>query len=162
MLKNKRGQSELLTEETLKLLIGLLCVSLLVYGVYYVLTNSSVPAKVKEAESSDNLILGEINRVNAGGEGNLSGILVPNPAGWFIFSFIEGDLKPNSCYDENCLCICEEAVPAWFDWQEKRCDEKGFCVSVTNLKKFEKIKIENSGIWISVDKVNDEIILTRK
>jgi hypothetical protein len=158
--ENRKG--DLLPEEVLKLVIAVICIGFLVYlftAIYFTLTSAP---KLKEAEASKNIILEEISRVNSGEESNFSGLFVPNPSGWFIFSFVEGELKPNTCVDENCLCICEEAVPAWFDWQEKRCDEKGSCIGVSNLKKFEKIKIETNGIWISINKINNQIEINKK
>ncbi len=157
---NKQGN--ILPETVLKILIAVICIGFLVYlfaAIYFNLTNAP---KIKEAEASKNLILEEINAVNNNLEINESGLFVPNPSSWFIFSFVDGELKPNSCIDENCLCICEEAVPDWFDWQVKRCDEKGSCIGVPNLKKFDKIKIENNGAWILINKVNEQIEITRK
>jgi len=161
MKLNKKGQG-LLPETVLKLLIAVICLGFLIYliaAIYFTLTSAP---KIKEAEASTNLILEEINKVNTEGEFNDSGLLIPNPSSWFIFSFVEGELKPNSCIDENCICICEEAFPNLFDWQVKRCDEKGSCVGISNIKKFERIKIENNGVWILINKLNEQVEVKEK
>ena len=157
---NKRG--DILTEKVLNIVIAVLCLGLLFYLLYTIFFAGTTSSKIIEAESSKELILDEINRIGENGEYNNTGLLIPNPASWFMFSFVDGDLKPNSCVSENCICICEEAIPAFFDWQEKRCDEKGSCIPVSNLNKFEKIKIENNGVWILVNKVNEKIEIRKK
>ncbi len=158
---NKRGF--LLGEETLKVVIAVICIAFLVYllvAVYFSLTGEQ---KIKEAESTiNNLVAPEIERVNRDGEPNSQGILLPNPAEWFIFSYIGDEPKPNSCIEQNCLCICERVVLDFFNWQIKKCDDKGICINVNNLAKFEMIKIEKAGVQISIEKINEQIQIQKK
>ena len=161
--RNQRGF--LLGEETLKIVIAVICIVFLIYLLVAVYFNTTGQEKLKQAESilkGDNGIVIEMNRVNSGGEYDPQGFHVPNPPGWFIFSFIGEDKKPNSCIGKNCICICEEAFPDLFDWQLKRCDEKGTCANIENLAKFAKIKIEKNGINILIQKVNEQIEIKRK
>jgi hypothetical protein len=160
-MKNKKGF--LLGEETLKVVIAVICIAFLVYllvAVYFSVTGNQ---KMKEAGASiNNLISTEIERINNGGTSNTEGILIPNPSDWYIFSFVGDDKKPNSCIEQNCLCICEESFPDMFDWQLKRCDDKGICINVANLEKFERIKIDKAGVQLSIQKVNDKLEIKQK
>ncbi|MDD5012155.1 MAG: hypothetical protein PHQ66_00705 [Candidatus Nanoarchaeia archaeon] len=163
MIKDKRGF--LLGEETLKMVIAVICIVFLVYLLVAVYLNVTGQQKLKEAQAivnGEHGIIAEINRLNLGGNYSADGLVVPNPADWYVFSFVGDDKKPNSCIQQNCICICENAFPDLFDWQIKRCDEKGVCSNVGNLQKFEKMKIEKAGIIISINKVNEQIIIEKK
>ena len=88
-----------------------------------------------------------------------------NPSGWWIFSFVEGDKKPNTCAGANCLCICEKLRVGVFDVenrQAQRCDDKGACVAVFNLEKFDTIQIKGGGTYISIRNVNEQIQIAKK
>lgn len=154
--KNRKGF--LLGEETLKIVIAVICIVFLIYLLVAVYFNVTGEQKVKEADASmKSLLVPEIERINDGGAYNSQGILIPNPSDWSIFSFVGEEKKPNSCMGENCICICENAFPDLFDWQIKRCDKKGVCNSIVNLAKFEKIKIGKTGVQISIQKINEQI-----
>jgi len=165
--KNKKGN--LLPEEVLKIVVAVICIGFLIFllvSLYFSLTGGQ---KKKEAEASMNLISKEIIRIDNDGEYNSQGFPVPNPSGWYIFSFTEGEIKPNLCAGENCICICENVwlnqnLPFnnWQKRQVERCDDKGSCTVVSNLKKFDKIKIEKGGIAILIGKINSEIQITKK
>jgi hypothetical protein len=165
-MKSKRGN--LLPEEVLKIIIAVICIGFLIFllvSLYFSVTGEQ---KKKEAEAimtSDNGLAKEIVRVNQGGMANEQGFLIPNPSGWYIFSFVGEDLKPNLCIGENCVCICENVVINIFNWQKRqinKCDDKGSCTIVSNLKKFDKIKIESKGTYLSISKINNEIEITKK
>jgi len=163
LTRDKRGF--LLGEETLKIVIAVICIVFLIYLLVAVYFNITGQQKIKEAQAilnGEHGIATEINRLNAGGNYSAQGLVVPNPSDWFLFSFIEENAKPNSCIQQNCICVCEEAIPDLFDWQIKRCDEKGVCFNVENLQKFEKIKIEKAGITISIQKLNGKIVITKR
>ncbi len=166
-MKNKKGN--LLPEEVLKIIIAVIAIGFLIFllvSLYFSVTGEQ---KKKEAEASitdsQGGIAPEINRINAGGEPLAQGKLVPNPSGWYILSFVGEDIKPNSCTGGNCVCICENVALNIFNWQKRqanKCDDKGTCTVVSNLKKFDKIKIESKGIYLSIRKVNNEIEISRK
>ncbi|OGJ13004.1 hypothetical protein A3K82_01145 [Candidatus Pacearchaeota archaeon RBG_19FT_COMBO_34_9] len=160
---DKRGF--LLGSETLKIIIAVICIVFLIFllfALYYSLTGQE---KIKQAEASmTNLISSEIIRINNDGEYNAQGIHIPNPSEWYIFSFVGEEKRPNLCAGKNCVCICEEALFDIFggNWQIKRCDEKGSCRTISNLKKFDRIKIEKNGINILIEKINNEIEIRKK
>jgi len=163
-IKNKEATT-LLPEEVLKIVIAVICIGFLVFllvALYFSLTGEQ---NKKYAEASKLLISNEIIRINTGEAYNSQGIPVPNPSGWHIFGFAGGELKPNLCAGTNCFCICEDVVLNVFDWQKrqlKKCDDKGSCFVVSNLKKFDKIKIEKGGTAILIEKLNGEIQITKK
>jgi hypothetical protein len=157
---NKRGF--LLGEETLKIIVAVVCIIflvILVTSLYFSLTGAQ---DAKYAEASKGLIFQEITRVNNGGIPTANGTLIPNPAGWYVFSFVGGDKKPNLCAEQNCICLCRNILINIFDRQIKECDSKGTCSVVPTLISFEKIKIENSGTFISIQKINNEIQIAKK
>jgi hypothetical protein len=163
-MKNKKG--DLLPEETLKIVIAVICIGFLVFLLVSLYFSATGQDNKKKAEESMILISREITRVNSGESFNEQGIFVPNPNDWFILSFIGEETKPNMCAGNNCLCICENVAINPFNWRDKaqlkRCDDKGVCFFVSNLKKFDKLKIEKSGIALIIRKVNSEIQITRK
>ena len=74
--------------------------------------------------------------------------ILNNPAGWNLFSFIEGD-KPNACAGETCLCICDKVfwskIQLWKSadkLQFDECNKNGACTAVKNLQGFEPIEIK--------------------
>jgi hypothetical protein len=159
-MKNKRGF--LLGEETLKIIIAVICIGFLVFLLTSVYFSFSGDQNSKYAEASLDLISGEINRINTGGEINSEGIQIPNPSGWVLLGFAEEDKKPNLCSGENCICICKNILVDVFDRQIKSCDSKGFCSVTPSLNKFSKIKIKNDGSWILIQKINGLIEIVEK
>jgi len=158
--KNKRGF--LLGEETLKIIIAVICIIflvILVTSIYFSLTDSQ---NAKYVQGTKDLIFQEVTRVNNGGIPSTNGTFLPNPAGWCIFSFTGTDKKPNLCTGQNCICLCNNILINIFDRQIKECDSKGVCFVVPTLKGFDKIKIENSGTFISIQKINNQIQISKK
>ncbi len=158
---DKRGF--LLGEETLKIIIAVICIGFLVYLMVAIYFSVSDGQKSKEAEASMiNVITTEITRINNGGEYNPQGVQVPNPSGWYIFDFVGNVKKPNQCTEQNCMCICRRILVDIFDRQIKKCDEMGSCAVIANLNGFEKIKIEKDGVFIFVRKLNGNIEISKK
>ncbi|MEK6826969.1 MAG: hypothetical protein AABX99_00615 [Nanoarchaeota archaeon] len=160
-MKDKRGF--LLGEETLKIIIAVIGIVFLVFLLASVYFNLTGAQDKKYADASmNNILLKEVARVNSGAEVKPEGIQIPNPAGWDLLSFVQGDKRPNSCTGQDCICLCQDIKIDIFDRQIKNCDDKGVCSVIPNLKKFDKITIGNSGTWISVQKINDEIVIAKK
>jgi len=160
-MKDKRGF--LLGEETLKIIIAVIGIVFLVFLLTSVYFNLTGAQDKKYADASlNNILVKEVARVNSGAEINPAGIQIPNPAGWDLLSFVQGDKKPNSCTEQNCICLCQDIKIDVFDRQIKNCDDKGVCSVIPTLKKFDKITIGNGGTWISVQKINDEIVIAKK
>jgi type II secretory pathway pseudopilin PulG len=160
-LNDKKGF--LLGEETIKVVIAVICIAFLIFLLFSVYLSFSGSQQNKEAEASmKDIFVKEIQRINSGGAVNSNGILIPNPAGWYIFSFTGEDKKPNLCSQTNCICICQNILLNIFDRQIKSCDDKGSCYVLSSIEKFEKIKIENSGTFVSVQKINNFMDIAKK
>ncbi len=157
--KNEKGN--LLPEETLKIIIAVIGIIFLVFlltSVYFALTGAQ---DSKKAEASKDIIVNEIQRLNSGGNYSSDGIFIPNPSGWNLISYTS-QKKPNSCAGQNCFCICKNILIDIFDRQLTECDKNGVCAEVPSMNDFGKIKIENDGTWILIQKINDEIQITKK
>ena len=159
-MKNKYGF--LLGEETLKIIIAVICIGFLVFLLTSLYFSLSGKQDSKYAEGSLNLVSDEIKRINAGGEINPAGIQIPNPSGWYLFGFVGEDKKPNLCSGKNCVCICKNLLINIFDRQLKSCDSEGICSTVSNLNSFPKIKIGADGTWVSIQKLNNLIEIAKK
>ncbi len=163
---NKKGN--LLPEEVLKIIIAVICIGFLIFllvSLYFSVTGGEKKKEAEASMKSENGLAKEIERINLGGETKEQGHPVLNPAGWYIFSFTGEDLKPNLCAGNNCICICENVAVNFFNPQKRqveKCDDKGSCTSVSNLKSFEKIKIESKGkTYLLIRKINNEIEVFR-
>jgi len=138
----KRGM--LLTEETLKIVIAVICIIFLAYFLASLYLNNKSSANLEFAEESLNFLVGEI-------ETGQSSIEIYNPKGWVIsvwpgefisgfwpFTQVETGM-PNSCSNvgwESCICICNEANP-------DKCDKNGFCLENNfNISVDKNIKIK--------------------
>jgi hypothetical protein len=165
---DKKGQEVgILPEETIKLIIAVICIAALIYLlvlIYFSATGNQSKKAAEAIVNGNNGIASEIRRINVGGFDNPS-FLVPNPSGWWIFSFVGQDIKPNTCAGSNCLCVCEKLLVGIFSVdsrQAQRCDDKGSCVAVWNLKKFDPIEIKGAGIFVSIKNVNGQIEINKK
>jgi hypothetical protein len=155
IIKDKKGF--LLGEETVKIVIAVICIVFLIALLVVIYFAVSGSQEKKEAAASINITKNEIKRVDAGGEAIATGTLIPNPGGWYLFSFVDGDKKPNLCAGENCVCLC----PAdWFT-QIRTCDSKGACYALENLKKFDTLKIDKGGTFVLIQKINGFIYISK-
>jgi hypothetical protein len=124
---NKKGF--LLGEETLKIIVAVICLLFLIYLVVAVYNSNTSAKKVEEAKE----ILSRIKTISlALNNGENERQDISNPEGWHVYTFIE-QKKPNSCINEKCLCICDNILVNSLGSQEKKCDEKGTCLSISNL-----------------------------
>jgi len=159
---NKRAF--LLGEETVKIIVAVICVVFLVAilaSIYFSATGSQKSKEAQSIVNGENGLAKEITRINSDGTPNEQGFLIPNPSGWYLYSFT-GDKKPNLCAGANCICVCGNVLVDLFNAQTKECDKKGVCVIVENLNTFEKIKIEKSGIYLLIKKTNGILEVTKK
>ncbi len=166
---NKRGDEGLLPEELVRLVLAVICILALVallVALYFTITGNQNKKYAEDSmKDEQGGLAAEIIRINNAGAPKEQGQPVPNPSGWYIFSFVGGELKPNLCTGNNCVCICESVRANIFDWKKRqvnKCDDKGSCTLVSNLKKFDKIKIERGGTALLIRKINSEIEITRK
>jgi hypothetical protein len=159
-MKNKKGF--LLGEETVKIIIAVVCIGFLVFLLIAIYMTSVNNGKLKQAQailtdSPTGSIKVVIDRVRSG-QGNIGGnseeLPLLSPQGWYLYSFVGGDKKPNSCLGKNCLCICDSVVvDTLFGLMNSRqlseCDNHGACLVVEDLENSPiKIKIESLTLLI--------------
>jgi len=138
-----KNRGMLLTEETLKIVIAVICIVFLAYFLASLYLNSKTSENLEFAEESLNFLVGEI-------ETGQTSIEIYNPKGWVINVWPQEDdsgekQSPNSCSNigwENCICICQEN---FFPWEKawEFCDKNGFCLENDfgiNIDKNIKIK----------------------
>jgi hypothetical protein len=160
MISDKKGF--LLAEETLKMVVAVICIVFLVFFLTSLYFSKINEEKVKHAKSvleeSDESIKNVISSLN---EGDSKRVNVFNPDGWYLLSFTGDKEKPNSCAGKNCLCICDKILSVNF-WssQAGKCGEDGACIVVDELRDFESIKIKNELTFIMIEKKGGKILVS--
>jgi hypothetical protein len=156
LIKDKNGF--LLGEETLKILIAVICLIFLISILIAVYNSNTSAKKVEEAKA----ILSRVETIISSlEEGAIEKQDVPNPKGWHLYSFIREE-KPNSCLNNNCLCICDNVLIGAISSQAKKCDNKGACLTIFNLETSE-LDLEITGtdplLFIGIKKQKGNIII---
>ena len=120
---NRKGF--LLGEETLKIIIAIICILVLVYFLISLYMANKGNKELEQAKASLEHLVSEIN---SGREQ----VEIYNPDGWYISSFpqtIEGGILPDYCSGrrwENCICIC--GVDIKKKAGKEKCDNLGTCL----------------------------------
>lgn len=157
--KDKRGF--LLAEETLKIIIAVICIVFLGYLLVAIYNSKTSDKKMEDARD----VLSRIESItNSIKEGDTQSQDIANPSGWHLYSFVEQE-KPNSCLNTNCLCICEKPLIEKFKSLAKKCDEKGACLVVPKLAMSKidlKIRDPDNLLFIEIKKQNGKIFVEER
>jgi len=100
---NKKGF--LLGEETLKIIIAVICIGFLVYLLFSLYYAHARNKELEQAKASLEYLIKEINAER-------TEVRIYNPEGWDISSFKKPERIPNQCLSkgwESCICICQPA-----------------------------------------------------
>jgi hypothetical protein len=157
--KNKKGF--LLGEETLKMLVAIICIVFLVYLLVAIYKSTSGDKKIGQASEvffGENGIQDIISMLKDG-ESQERDII--DPSGWHLYSFV-GEERPNSCLNQRCLCICERALIQQFKSQAKKCDDKGKCMPAPKLASSDidlKIRGAEDALFIKIVNQNGRIFI---
>ncbi len=162
---NKKGI--LLAEETLKIIVAVICIGFLIYVLMNIYYTNEDTKKISEAKSvlyeSDESIRTYIQKVEIENgtleEGMAEEFIINNPDGWYLFNFTK-DKKPNQCAGENCVCICDDVL--WDiggDRQISKCEDKGVCLIKENINVPYSIEI-TSNTHIIIRKKGNQISIT--
>lgn len=162
--KNKKAF--LLAEETLKIIIAVICIVFLIYILLAIYNASTSDKKLDEAKadlfgSSDSKVPGiqNITVTLKDGESQIKDI--SDPSGWHLYSFVEQE-KPNACTNDNCICICKVSLITLLRSQASECDKEGACLVLKNLAKEDldlKIKGADNLLFIQIKKENGDIFI---
>jgi competence protein ComGC len=156
--KNKKGF--LLAEETLKIIVAVICILFLVYILIAIYNSQTANKKIEEARDALERVE---NIVSSLEEGKIERQDIPNPQGWHLYSFV-GEQKPNSCLNKNCLCICTDSITQQFKSNARKCDKDGACLVIENLATSDldlKIRDANNLLFIGIRKQNNQILVGR-
>jgi len=139
-MKGTRGF--LLGEETLKIVIAVICIIFLVYfltSLYFANRNKK---DLELAKASLQYLIEEI-------DSGRTEVEIYNPEGWSICSFPQmtkrklitspEEVIPKQCSNlgwSNCLCICKVGLYSDID---KQCDKNGFCLENDFIIEGEKL-----------------------
>jgi len=153
-MKNRRGF--LLAEETLKIIIALICIGILVYLLSSLYFENKDEKDLELASASLLHLFEEMKKGN-------SEVEIYNPKGWNIWSWHESTGIPNSCSNfdwETCICICKNS---WLGNDLENCDDKGTCLNNDEGFIIEPyINIEKPPVVLIIDKDNKRIELNEK
>jgi hypothetical protein len=149
--RDKKGF--LLAEETLKIIIAVVCIVFLIYLLIAIYNSTSGQKKIEQAKDD----LSRIDKIISGlSEGESESQDISNPQGWHLYGFV-GEEKPNFCTNEKCLCICEKSLIKQLTSQESKCDKKGACLVVSKLAISEiDLKIR---VRVDIKNQNDRIFV---
>jgi hypothetical protein len=159
-MRNFKGDKKgfMLGEETLKIIIAVICIVFLISILVAIYNSNTSAGKIEQAKE----ILTRISTIISSlKEGTAETQDIPNPEGWHLYSFTGGE-KPNSCLNDNCICICATSLIKIITPQTKKCDDEGSCLVISNLITSDldlKITGTDPLIFIGIKKQNGQILI---
>ena len=151
-MKNTRGF--LLAEETLKIVIAVICIGFLVYFLTALYMSNKDSKDLELAKASLKHLVDEINDGREIVEIYNPSSFDKFPGGWILISFPISGAIPNSCSNlgwENCICICNEDATTIKDTGlAEDCDNNGICLEESFIVKNKKIKLENPPVVLEI------------
>jgi len=155
---NKKGF--LLAEETLKIIIAVVCISFLAYLLFSVYMKNKTGEKLEFAKASLDYLVKEMSARNPE-------VVIYNPEGWSLSSWPYENQRPDSCINlgwEACICICEEPIINSNKNYLDNCNAESVCFNnpenfkvMFNGNSQNPIDIENPPIKLTID-YNSKII----
>lgn len=153
---SKRGF--LLAEETLKVIIAVICIVFLAYLLVALYNSYTADKKIEQAK-------GDLSRIedilSSLGEGQKVSQDFSDPEGWHFYGF-SGQEKPNSCLNTNCLCICQKSLIRQITSQASKCDKRGACLIIPGLASSQidlKITGAKNALFVDVIKQSNRIFI---
>jgi len=146
---NKKGF--LLGEQTLKIIIAVICLLLLAFLLFMIYSSLDAKHKLEQAKSSMEMIELALDEAKQNGEAEVVILgptvrkkLSPAKVGeaidiWWVIAFpaekvgLPGTVTPKTCVLngwENCLCICESNFNGLADLTDNACDKIGICTEL--------------------------------
>lgn len=149
--KNKKGM--LLAEETLKTVLAVMVIGVLMYFLVSLYFGDTGNQALERAE-------GTMSRIENATQSDKDAVEVKGaqPSGWHLFSFT-GDVKPNQCAGEDCICICQGSwdISKAFDedQQQEQCSSEGACSIQEGVNDFEPIEFRSPGEGLTNLEINN-------
>ncbi len=163
---NKKGF--LLAEETLKIIIAVICVLFLVYLLAALYNTNSSDKKLNQAKEVLTVTDEDSRSIEAIilslKEGDEEVKDISQPSGWYLYSFV-GQERPNSCLNQRCLCICQKPLIEKINSRAEKCDDKGVCLVVPNLAASEinlKIGSGRSALFLEIKKQSGKVFIEER
>ncbi|MEK6760331.1 MAG: hypothetical protein AABX93_00220 [Nanoarchaeota archaeon] len=160
---NKKGF--LLAEETLKIVIAMICMVLLIYFLVTLYFGRINEVNFEQAKQtlidSPESVKKAMDGLSDGGSKTMT---LANPIGWKFLSFTENP-RPSSCAGSNCICICKTPFISYLTEQAVKCDDKesGICFNNQNIEqKNFNMEIKKDLTKISIKKTNGIISITEQ
>lgn len=141
LVQKRQKKGMLLAEETLKTVIAVMVIGVLIYFLVSLYFGDTGNQALDRAEGTMSRIENATQLENDSVE-----VKGARPSGWYLFSFT-GDVKPNQCAGEDCICICQksfgisEALDE--DQQEEQCSSEGACSIPESVNDFEPIEFKS-------------------
>jgi hypothetical protein len=155
-MKNKKGF--LLAEETLKIVIALICISFLIYFLSSLYFKNKDSKDLELAKASLERLVEEINA-------EATSVEIYNPKGWVLSSWphdttkriwytawLKKEIKkgsPQYCENlgwKNCICICKKN-------DQNKCDDLGFCLESNGIEiEGKSIELENLPMTLNLER----------
>lgn len=138
-MKDKRGF--LLAEETIKIVIAVICIGFLVLFLTNLYFNKITAERQKQASGHFDALGLKFITLRQEGVLKEDTYLISNPIGWSFFSFTGSQIKPSTCGDA-CVCICDDVYAVhwtslWTSEEERQaqeCGDSGVCLAVPELE----------------------------
>lgn len=148
MKLNKKG-FQLLGEETVKIIIAVICIGFLVYLLGSLYYGYSGDQDLEQAEATLEKLVEEIDLVNVGSQNEFE---IYNPDDWYFLTF-SGNV-PNQCSNlgwTDCVCMCEDFLRYRNHFIE--CNKNGACIEIQDFQ-YSKLEIEvdKPPVKIKIDK----------
>ncbi len=149
-MKDKKGF--LLAEETLKIIIAVICIGFLAFLLFSIYQQTTDSKNLDYAKSSLNFIVSQISSGQTTAD-------IYNPDGWVldIWPQTVNGILPSSCSNlgwKSCICICNQNT-------KDSCDSGSSGVCLENTGNFNiaggKIDLKNLPIILKIDQTKKEI-----
>ncbi|MFH1430899.1 MAG: hypothetical protein ABIG37_00315 [Nanoarchaeota archaeon] len=154
---NKKGLNKkgfFLAEETLKIILAVICIGFLIFILGKMYYSYSVDKEDKQAKDTLAYIEKEMNLIKDGEPPRE--IMIYNPApgtikggvDWWILYGFSGQEKPSSCGGKDCVCICKNSlgIPLIGTDLIEKCDEKKICASFSGKISPNRIELTSKNL----------------
>jgi hypothetical protein len=121
-------KADMLPEETLKLLLGVMGIVLLFFLAFNLYGIFMDKTELEQARAMLESIVGKVESLN---NNQSTSYLVVSPKEWSIVIF-SSEISPRDCGKSDCICVCKE-IGNDFNKTVSFCDSKGICEKTSGI-----------------------------